>query len=318
MKNTGTFDTLLDPPPRDYTRNPFHGIEVNQAQIWSWPTPSEAENCGAPYRGVKGCGCGVKIVRDHCDKLSCSHPYCEQTNRDRRGRDAYDRIQLARRGRPVIYTIFTVPPSRREAAADPKNWKKWLRSLIAYLKKNFDLEYAAERSDPCGEDGTTWHPHVNLLWVRRSGKGFIEDADLDSIKARWAKIIGLKPGDPIDVRTAYSRKERKIGFWCRYLGRPWPRWAKGQKYMLRVKWFGRPPKVEKEKGGLCPKCGLDVICMQVGTQQAAEELAAKGYDNLVLEYEDRKKHFRRMQPAKFQRYSVRVSADGTEWTPEKR
>lgn len=314
--NAGTFATTFDPPPRDYSRNPFHGIEVHQAGIWQFPRPAEAESCGAPYRGVKGCGCGVKVVRDHCDNLACSHPYCEQTNRDRRGRDVFDRIQLARRGRPVIYTIFTVPPAQREAAAIEKNWRRWLRNLLAFLKKDYDLEYAAERSDPCGEDGERWHPHVNLLWVRKSGKGWIEDAELDAIKARWKKIIGVRPEDPIDVRTAYSRKERKIAFWCRYLGRPWSRWAKGQKYLLRVKWFGRPPKVEKEPAGPCPRCGRDVICLKLGSQQAAEDLAALGYERLLEEYEDRKAHFRRMRPAKFKKFQASVSAQGTIWTLE--
>lgn len=315
--NTGTFDTTLHPPPKDYTRNPWHGVEVHQAGIWAWPSPGEAESCGAPFRGVKGCGCGVNVVRDHCDNLSCSHPYCEEKNRDRRGRDVFDRIQLARRGRALVYSIFTVPPSRREAAADSKTWKRWLRNLIAYLKKDFDLEYAAERSDPCGEDGERWHPHVNLLWVRHSGKGWIEDQEREAIQARWKKIIGLRSEDPINIRHQYSREERKIGFWCRYLGRPWPRWAKGQKYLLRVKWFGRPPKVEKDPGAAaCPKCGRDVICLQLGSQQAAEDLAARGYERLLEEYEDRKAHFRRTRPAKFKKFKATVSAQGTLWTPE--
>ncbi len=312
--NVGTFETTF----RDYHRDPWHGIEVHQAQVWDFPRPAEAESCGAPYRGVRGCGCSVRVVRDHCDKLSCAHPYCEDKNRDRRARDIFDRMQLARRVRPVVYQVYTVPPSRREAAADMKTWKRWLRNLVAFLKKDFDLEYAVERSDPAGEDGERWHPHVNLLWVRRSGKGFFTPEELDSIKVRWRKIIGLGKDDAISVYSQYTREEKRIRFWCRYLGRSWPRWAKGQKYLLRVKWFGKPPKVERETGGPCPKCGMDVICMQVGSQQAAEDLAAKGYDNLVLEYEDRKKHFRRMSPAKFQRYSVRVGSEGTTWTPEAR
>jgi hypothetical protein len=295
----GTFDTTFQGPRAgDYTRNPFHGAEVHQSQVWNFPRPGEAQVCGAPYHGVKGCGCGVQILRDYCDRLECS--FCELRNRDRRARDIYDRLQLARRGRAVIYTIFTLPPSRREAAADPKTWKRWLRNLIAFLKKSYDLEYAVERSDPAGEDGERWHPHINLLWVRRSGKGWIDEVDLDAIKARWKKIVGLKKDDPIDVATSYTRKEKRIRFWCRYLGRTWPRWAKGQKYMLRVKWFGKPPKVEKPIGSTCcPKCGLDVVCLKLGSQEAAEALAARGYEQLLLEWQDRKKHFQRMRPAKF-------------------
>lgn len=311
----GTFETTF----RDYHRDPWHGIDVHQAQVWDFPRPGIAESCGAPCRAVKGCGCEIKVVRDHCDNLSCAHPYCEQTNRDRRARDIFDRIELARRGRPVIYTVFTVPPSRREAAADMKTWKRWLRNLIAYLKKDFDLEYAVERSDPAGEDGQRWHPHSNLAWIRRSGKGFLTPEELEAIKARWKKILGLKPEDAISVHTSYTRHEKKIRFICRYLGRPWPRWAKGQKYLLRVKWFGRPPKVEKEKGaGICPKCGLDVVCMQLGSEEAAIALAARGYDNLLAESKDRQRHFARSRPAKFSKFTARVGPGGTEWIPERR
>lgn len=311
----GTFDTTF----RDYHRDPWHGIDVRQAQVWDFPRPAEAESCGAPYRGVRGCGCGVGVVRDHCDNLSCAHPYCEQKNRSRRARDIEDRIELARRGRCLIYQVYTVPPSRREAAAVPKTWKRWLRNLIAYLKNDFDLDFAAERSDPCGEDGERWHPHINLAWVRKSGKGFFTPEELEAIKARWKKIIGLKPADAISVYSRYTKEPKKIQHICSYLGRPWPRWAKAQKYLLRVKWFGRPPKVEKDAGGgLCPKCGLDVVCLQVGSQEAAEQLAGRGYDNLLAEWKNRKLHFARSRPAKFAKFTARVGPGGTEWIPERR
>lgn len=346
---SGTFDGV-PPPDRDFHRDPYHGVEAFQSTLdgISWPTPSPAENCGAAFRGVKGCGCGVNVVRDHCDRLECAHPYCERVNRDRRGRDIFNRLDAARAGRRVIYTVCTVPPSLRSRAAEPGRWQKWLARLVNYMRKNLRLQYAMDRSDPAGEDLITWHPHTNLLWIQNNPIPVqfkpLGENELEGLKHAWRAILytqeykeirrAVNAGEmglqeslvalleleaaPLNVYVDSAHEEAQLRHLSDYAGRPWPRWAKTQKYLLRVKWFGKPPKIEKEPAGPCPKCGLDVICMQVGTQEAAEALASKGYDNLVLEYEDRKKHFRRMSPAKFQRYSVRVSAEGTEWTPERR
>jgi hypothetical protein len=257
------------------------------------------------------------VVNDHCDVLECAHPYCEDRNKMRRAGAIFDRLQLARQGRPVIYSVFTVPPSRREEAAKGKVWKRWLRNLIAYLKKEFDLDYAAERSDPCGEDGERWHPHINLAWIRKSGKGWIPDEQLALIKARWKKIIGIRQSDPISVYTSYTKADAKIMFIAKYLGRCWPRWAKSQKYLLRVKWFGRPPKVEKIKGPrLCKCCGKEEVYLAVGSEEAAAALAAMGYERLLEEAADRRRHFQRMRPAKFKKFTAIVSSDGTRWAPE--
>lgn len=347
---TGTFDAL-PPPDRDYHRDPYHGVEAWQGTIdgVSWPTPSPAEDCGAPFRGVKGCGCGVNVVRDHCDRLECAQPYCERKNRDRRGRDIFDRLDAARAGRRVIYTVCTVPPALRARAAEPGRWQKWMARLVKWMRKNLRLQYAMERSDPAGEDLERWHPHTNLLWIQHNPipNQFkpLGGNELEELKHAWRCILyteeykevrravnagelGLEEslgrlidleGAPINIYVDDAKEEAQLRHLSSYAGRPWPRWAKTQKYLLRVKWFGKPPKVEKDKGaGLCPRCGKDVVCIQTGSQQAAEELAARGYDNLLAEWEDRKAHFARSRPAKFQRYSVRVGPGGTTWTRETR
>jgi hypothetical protein len=319
LKN-GIFDTSPGPletpaPFRDFHRDPWHGIEAYQDQLWTFPRPSPAESCGAPFRGVRACPKTVTVCQEHCDRLECSHPYCERRNRDRRAGAIFDRLQLARRGREVIYQVYTVPPCRREAAAQEKTWKRWLRNLIAWLKKTFDLEYAAERSDPCGEDGERWHPHVNLAWVRKNGKGWLEPDELEAIKARWKKIIGLAPSDAISVYSSYTAQDQKIMHIARYLGRPWPRWAKTQKYLLRVKWFGKPPKVEKVKGPkLCKCCGCEEVYLTFGSREAAEAMAAQGYERCLEEAEDRRRHLLSMRPAKFAKYDVRISSGETLWS----
>ncbi|HET6373272.1 MAG TPA: hypothetical protein VFG76_08190, partial [Candidatus Polarisedimenticolia bacterium] len=168
---SGTFDASPPPPPdRDFHRDPYHGVEAWQGHLdgIAWPSPTPAEDCGAPFRGVKGCGCRVDVVRDHCDRLQCAHPYCERVNRDRRGRDIFDRIAAARAGRRVVYIVPTVPPSLRARAAEPGRWQRWTARMMRYLKKNLRMQYACERSDPAGEDGVRWHPHMNILMIQRN------------------------------------------------------------------------------------------------------------------------------------------------------
>ncbi len=249
-------------------------------------------------------------------------------------------LEADRKGRPVIYFIGTVPPEIRGRLADEGNWRRLIRRLMDRLKKDFSFDYGVERSDPAGKDGETWHPHVNLLFVRKDRAGWIDEAEVRRMwkellyapelkeirRATNAKEISLEEGlgrlleyeaQPVDIHLEYSKDEAKINFWCDYLGRPWPRWAAEHKYMLRVKWFGnRPTRPERDKTNECPRCGLKVYTLQLGSEQAAQEMAAMGYERIRDECEDRRRHFARSRPAKFKKCTVRVSAEGTFWTRE--
>lgn len=211
-------------------------------------------------------------------------------------------------GRAVIYTIFTVPPSRRQAAADPKTWKKWIARIVGYMRKSLGLGYAVERTDPCGEDGVTWHPHINLLWVRRDGfrSGFITPDQLAALKARWARIVyGApekgSPPRPINVYTQFATQEDKILHWCSYMGRTWSRWEEEFPYHLRIKWLGAapttPPKPAVDM--CCQKCGAETLRMQCGSPDAAKAAAAWSYQRLQDEIDwqkiDRLKRFGKLR-----------------------
>lgn len=337
--NTGTFDTL--PPPQLLDFRPEHGSDPFQAEIFeNWPKPAPARNCGAPSRGVKACGCGVQIIRDHCDNLDCSNPYCEGVNRTRRAMDAFDILESGRRGRRAIYFVGTLPPGIRDRYAKQPAWQKLLRRWIDRLKKDFNFDYGAERSDPCGDDMVTWHPHINLLWVRKDGAGWIPEDEISrawketlysqdlreirratnagelSLEESLGKLLAFE-AQPIDIHLEYSSDRAKINFWCDYLGRPWPRWARAHKYMLRVKWFGnRPKKLLLEKNHDCPVCGWKICTLQLGTEDAARQMAAMGYARIRDECDERLAVFARSKPAKFQRFMARVSAAGTSWSRE--
>lgn len=288
--NTGQIEAISS--DQDFHRDGY----LYDPSLYSWPKPRTATGCGAPFTAVRGCGCGIKAVRQHCDKRGCSEDYCRGKIRERRARKIKARLDAGRTdGRAVIYTVFTVPPERRGAAADGKTWKKWIDRLLRYMKKELALDYAVERTDPCGEDGETWHPHINLLWIRRQGfRGFIKPEQLAALKAKWASIIyGGRTDRTVSVHTAFSTDEARIWHWCRYMGRTWSRWEEEFKYHLRIKWLGRPPKTPEEvKDSCCPKCSEEIVLMAFGTPEAAAAAA------LTWSYE---RLFDEAQAARFER-----------------
>ncbi len=331
ISTTGTIEDIGSFPPAGDPYLPGCASE------WVAILPGEAENCGAPYRAVKACGCGAAAVRDHCDKKSCGHNYCSDRNRKRRASDIEDRMEHSRRGRALIYTVFTVPPSRREAAAErvtlrPRHkkdgtiepreewrWKGWLAELVEYLKEELGLDYAVERSDPAGgEHPDRWHPHVNLLWVRKNGHGYLSPEELGLLKARWKEIIGEDPERPISIWTAFAQDANvaRRRHWYSYQGRTWPAWEEKFPYHCRVKWLGKPAKApDRETDPCCPKCQLEVAVVRTGTPEAAAELVARGYEFILATAQDRIKEFRRAaamrKPAEWQkRGCLVISLDG--------
>lgn len=338
------------------------------ASEWVAVLPGTADNCGAPHRAVKACGCESKAVRDHCDKKSCEHNYCVDRNRKRRAADIEDRMEHSRRGRALIYTVFTVPPSRREAAAervtlkarkekpnaakaeavrlilagqstptieaarlgikensvkrlvkkarDGKDgpaqvwrWQLWMAELVQYLKDELGFDYGCERSDPAGgEHPDRWHPHVNMLWIRKNGHGYLSPEELGLLKARWKEIVGEDPERPISIWTAFAQDANaaRRAHWYSYQGRTWPAWEEKFPYHCRIKWLGKPEKApERETDPCCPKCQMEIACVRTGSPEAAAELAARGYAFVLATSRERIAELKRMavmrKPAEWQK-----------------
>lgn len=272
------------------------------------------------------------MVADHCDRKACEHNYCSGRNRQRRARDIEDRFEYSRRGRDLIYTVFTVPPSRRLAAServtlrprakkdgtieprDAWRWQQWLGDLIEYMKTDLDLDYAVERSDPAGAKRPgRWHPHLNLLWVKRKGIGWVSPAALGLLKAKWKEIIGEDPERPISVWSAFAREAdvARRRHWYSYMGRTWPQWEEAFPYHCRVKWMGKPAAApEREHDPFCKKCLLEIAIVRTGHPEAAEFLAKQGYEHLLATAHERLEEFRKMalrrKPAEWARRGVLV------------
>ncbi len=242
-----------------------------QASIWpsNLPKPGEVvrgKGCGD--WGVAVCGCKAKAVPSHCNRLDC--PLCADHLRARRARRILARLDAGRNGRPVVYTVFTVPPEDRERAADVKTWNKWRRKIWKWMKENLLAQFAVERTDPCGDDRVKWHPHLNFLWVQRAGtRAFISPKKLEELKLAWQEIIGAYRA--VNVYTKYSSEEKQIRHWASYLGRTWPEWRKSVPRHVTMRWLGKYPKIEPVEGdGSCNECGEYVEILRVRDRGQAD------------------------------------------------
>lgn len=228
------------------------------------------------------CGCRAKAYEAGCHKLSCRT--CEVDLRARRAASIRDRFEGpgGRQGRAVIYTILTVPPHRREAAADYETWRKWMRSIIRFMKREFGLAFAVMRTDPCGDsDRTLWHPHANILWVQRDG--FRPFIDRLKLRDAWARVVGA---DVVNVWTQYSARDRQLGHWYWYMGRTFPEWAAAEatRKHLPPRWYGAFPK-KAPPPDCCPDCGQGWVFLDVGLEAEARALAAAGPEAVRWEVE---------------------------------
>lgn len=265
-----------------------------------WPVPDPECHCTPSMVKVRGCMCGNSRLRSHCNNKKCTDPGCMEHLRMRGALSIRDRIAAGLMGRCLIYLVLTVTPRRRAAAADPKTWRNWTRTLIRWMKKNLDFAWGVERTDPASKCETAnaagdatcdcskcrrWHPHINLLWVRNDGRGFLQPDQLAALKAKWRSIIGEHPENEVVIHTEYARGEDESRIWhlCRYMARAWPRWNEQFKTALRVKWLGSyPTKPKRElKPETCEKCACEVVTVTCDSEVQAEEVAQYTYQQLL-------------------------------------
>jgi len=188
-----------------------------------------------------------------------------------------------RRRRPANYTVLTVPPELRAAAADASTWRKWRRLIWKYLKKNHGGLFAVERTDPAGDKAhEKWHPHLNLLWVQRDG--FRPFIDVEALKAEWGRIMGAERL-PV-AHHAFSDVPARLNHWYSYMGRTWPDWQGAVRLHPSVRWLGKyPKKPPPEKN--CRSCGGAVVFVSGLDRKGADELAALGPAAVRWEWEKR-------------------------------
>lgn len=174
-----------------------------------------------------------------------------------------DRLQDSVRGH-VQFLELTCPQelrARLAAQGGADIWRACLRAFWQVLRDKFGAVWAYQRSHPSGEDGVTWHPHANFIFVQRTKGG---QASVQNLRAEWGKIIGYD-GDPnlfchwADCGDWTGRA--KLRHHCRYTERHFPGWTWPG---LAARWYGKAPKPDKPAArsrakGVCPCCGRPTI-----------------------------------------------------------
>lgn len=208
--------------------------------------------CDAKYLKV-GCACGFKIVRDGCRKTDC--PACADQVTKRRARRVFDRFELVRGKRPLLYTVLTVPMSIRSRFTSRREWRKTVKKVIAEFKKQFGFEFGLEFSHPIAEKNEEiFHPHMNLLWLqtaetKRFDPELPGSIDVRKLNQIWAKILGY--GSKVDVHHQFMLTEKQMRHRCRYVVRCFPGYSP---WTGPIRWYGKIPKMKPEVV-VCPKCG---------------------------------------------------------------
>jgi hypothetical protein len=117
--------------------------------------------------------------------------------------------------------------------------------------KSLGFDFGVEATHPISEDQPDlFHPHVNLLWIRKSGlSAHLSDTELKDLKAFWAQLIGV-PYAVVNHRYKGFDHPKKIMHWSKYVARPFPGFSSWQG---PIRWYGKFPKMPPEVY-VCPHC----------------------------------------------------------------
>lgn len=225
--------------------------------IASTSNPQTRKPCNPRYFKT-ACLCGFQIVRSGCHSADC--PECAPAVRQQRAERARRRISSVRKGRPVLETVFTIPPEYRPNFANPKLFRDLVRRVWKLLQEQYGGEFAFSASHPIGsgdekQDPGLFHPHINLIWLRKPGaSGYL---DVDRLRSDFAGILGTS--GPVDLWHKYAYKAEEIWHILLYVCRPFPGFSS---WTGPVRWLGKYPRKTKEEreketyqAAICPECG---------------------------------------------------------------
>lgn len=202
---------------------------------------------------VLECACGRRIVPSSCMSLDCEH--CKGQVGKRRADSVISRIlggSLYQKNRffkqTVIYTVFTVPTENRKKFLCNGIWQKYRVKAWRLLRDHFGAKYAVEVTHPKGDSKTgLFHPHLNFIWVQKSG--FRPFIDVDLLREKWGRILKV---DISDVYSQYTNQIGKVIHWVRYVTRNFPG---THKWTGVMRWYGKYPRIKKPTECLCNECG---------------------------------------------------------------
>lgn len=222
------------------------------------------------------CACRPQLVRSGCMNRNCER--CLERVKARAGArvesrliyDGYANPIVWLQNKPILKTIFTVPPSLYEKFSNRKVWRSALRRLVSVLKSDFGFKFGVEASHPTGKDLEVFKPHANFLW--RQYPGNRAKIDLNKLREKWREIIGL----PLDAKLSNPNHEfiqinseealNKLSHACAYTVRPFPGWSH---WTGSIRWYGRYPRRVKLKqtDAPCFTCGEHFKYVGVATDE---------------------------------------------------
>ena len=220
-------------------------------------------SCGGRWITIK-CGCDNGKIRPlkigGCMNEDCID--CRESIKLRRTKKALPRLNAKRYSSPVMYTVFTVPYDVRKRAESTETWSYWRKCIVEVLKRDYGLRYALGSSHPTGEDENIFHPHLNFLWIQKTGCK--HKIDLTKMRSTWSKIIKAKGA--VDIYHQWYKKEYKIRHLVSYVLRTFPGWKfwRGQ----AVRWYGEYPRnidneIYEDTDWICPDCGEEITIMEL-------------------------------------------------------
>ena len=238
--------------------------------------------CDPAWYSIR-CKCGVNRVKmGSCQKEACT--VCSSRVAARRTKRTASRFVKRGAGQALCYTTFTVPPDLRHLCTQAA-WKRLRKALMAVLKEKYAFLWGCESSHPTGDDVDVFHPHMNVLWIRRPpAMGTMPAWQLDQLKADWRSIIGnVLDVEPPDVATAFhcfktGRDKQAVAGLVYYVMRAFPGWSHWTG--MRVRWYrakgfdGKPirlPRADKEPWE-CPHCHEPFAVRFVGDVDGADSV----------------------------------------------
>jgi hypothetical protein len=201
------------------------------------------------------------VFKQGCKRKDC--PTCSDEVLKRRSARIFKRFELGRKNRPILYTTLTVPVELRDKYQDRLEWRKVVKAVIAHFKKHLAMEFGVEQSHPISEDHPwRFHPHINLLWIRKPGYG--AQLDLDELRSFWATVLHYDKEPVVWHEFAAQKRVNKqtgevitvnmqIKHLCNYVARPFPGYGL---WLGSIRWYGGKavPKLPDEIH-VCPCCG---------------------------------------------------------------
>jgi hypothetical protein len=138
-------------------------------------------------------------------------------------------------------SVLTMPPELRDRYVRGEAWRKLRKKVWHLFRDEFGAAWACITTHPVGDENpTVFHPHLNVLWMRRTpGPGMMPAEELERLRARWGDVVGAER--PTDVHGSFvqSHDRKRLRHRARYYARVFVGWGRSSQWVPKaVQWYG--------------------------------------------------------------------------------